>query len=53
MNELITDFLALVGTEHVLTVAYPKKENAMVERANKEVNRHIRHVYFDRRTKAN
>ena len=44
---------ALVGTEHVLTVAYYKEENAMVERANKEVYRHIRHVCFDRRTKAN
>ena len=48
VNELITEFLALVGTEHVLTLAYPKEENTVVERANKEVYRHIRHVCFDR-----
>ena len=32
LNELTTEFLALVGTEYVLTVAYLKEENAMVER---------------------
>ena len=42
VNELITEVLALVGTEHVL----------IVERANKEVNRHVRHVCFDRRIKS-
>ena len=42
-----------MGTEHVLTVTYSKKENAMVERANKDVNRHVRHVYFERRIKLN
>jgi len=53
VNELITEFLALVGVEHRLTVAYSKEENAMVERSNKEVNRHVRHICFDRRTKSN
>ena len=53
MNKLITEVLALVGIEHVLTVAYSKEENAKVERANKEVNRHVRHVCFDRRIKSN
>ena len=53
VNELITEFLALVGTEHVLTVVYSKEENAMVKRANKKVIRHIRHVCLDRRTKSN
>ena len=52
MNELITEFLALVGTEHVLTVAYSKEEKAMVERANKRVNKHVRYVCFDRRIKS-
>ena len=32
VNELISEFLALVDTEHVLTVAYSKEENAMVKR---------------------
>ena len=53
VNELIKEFLTLVGVDHKLTVAYSKEENSMVERANKEVNRHIRHICFDRRTKDN
>ena len=53
VNDVIKEFLQLVGTEHKLTVAYSKEENAMVERSNKEFNRHVRHVCFDRRTKEN
>jgi hypothetical protein len=37
----------LIGTEHCLTLAYSKEENALVERANKEVNRHLRAFTFD------
>jgi hypothetical protein len=37
----------LIGTEHCLTLAYSKEENALVERANKEVNRHLRAFMFD------
>ncbi len=44
---LIKEFLKLVGTEHCLTMAYSKEENSIVERANKEVNRHIRAYTFD------
>jgi transposase InsO family protein len=36
--EVIREFLALVGTQHCLTLAYSKKENTIVERMNKEVN---------------
>jgi len=36
-------------TEHVATVAYSKEENAIVERANKEVMRHLRAIIYDRK----
>ena len=55
-SQILTEFLSLVGTEHVLTAAYSKEENAenaIVERANKEVNRHVRHVCFDGHIKSN
>jgi transposase InsO family protein len=45
--EIIKEFLALVGTQHCLTIAYSKVENAIVERMNKEVNRHLRALTFD------
>jgi transposase InsO family protein len=47
VNSLIREFLMLIGTEHCLTLAYSKEENALVERANKEVNRHLRAFTFD------
>ena len=46
-NSLIKEFLELTGTPHNLTLAYSKEENAIVERANKEVNRHLRALIFD------
>ena len=49
VNMLIKEFLMLVGTEHVLTMAYSKEENGLVERANKEVMRHLRAIIYDRR----
>ena len=49
-NDLIKDFLDLCGTPHNLTLAYSKEENAIVERVNKEVNRHLRGLVFDKQT---
>ena len=46
-NHLIKEFLELVGTPHNLTLAYSSEENAIVERANKEINRHLRALIFD------
>ena len=46
-NELIKDFLALVGTQHCLTLAYSSQQNAIAERVIKEVNRHIRALTFE------
>ena len=45
--EVIRDFLALVGVEHCLTLAYSKQENSIVERFNKEINRHLRALTYD------
>ena len=45
--EVIEQFLTLLGVEHELTLAYSKEENAIVERFNKEINRHLRALTFD------
>ena len=42
VNNIITEILKLINTEHCKTMAYSKEENAIVERANKEVLRHLR-----------
>jgi hypothetical protein len=46
-NTLIKAFLQITGTRHNLTLAYSSEENAIVERINKEVNRHITAYVFD------
>ena len=45
--DVIKEFLALAGIERCLTLAYSKEENAIVERFNKEINRHLRALTFD------
>jgi transposase InsO family protein len=50
VNDLIKEFLLLIGTEHCLTLSYSKEENALVERMNKEVNRHLRAFTFEKST---
>lgn len=37
-----------MGNEHRYTAPYSKEENAIVERANKEVMRHLRNIIFDK-----
>lgn len=49
VNGLIRDLLRLMGVEHQLTLAYSKESNAIVERSNKEVMRHLTAILFDRR----
>jgi transposase InsO family protein len=48
--DVIEEFTRLVGTEHTLTLAYSKEENAIVERSNKEINRHLRALTFHKNT---
>jgi transposase InsO family protein len=45
--EIIKEFVAHVGTQYCLTLAYFKEKNAIVERMNKEVNKHLRALTFD------
>jgi transposase InsO family protein len=45
--DVIREFLSLVGTQHCLTLAYSKEENALVERMNKGINRHLRALTFE------
>ena len=50
-NELIAKLLRVAGTKQSLTMAYSKEENAIVERANKEVLRHLNALLFDARVR--
>ena len=47
-NQMISEFLAYVEKEHCLSIAYSKEENAIVERDNKETDRQITAMCFDR-----
>jgi len=51
--ELNAELLLLSSTQEVKAIAYSKEENSLVERANKEVNRHIQASCFDEKTKFN
>ena len=46
-NDSIKEFLVLTGTPHNLTLSCSKQENGVVERANREVNRHLRALTFE------
>jgi hypothetical protein len=47
VNELISELTRLIGIEHNTSLAYSHEENAIVERENKEVLRHLRALIFD------
>jgi hypothetical protein len=49
-NALIAQFLRATGTAQNLTLAYSSQENAIVERNNKEINRHLRALTFHSNT---
>ena len=46
VNDIIQEFIKIVGTEHVKTVQYSKEENAVVERCNREILRHVRGLVY-------
>ena len=48
--DVIKEFTELVGTKQCLTLAYSKEENSIIERQNKEINRHITAITFDKST---
>jgi len=53
VNQLIAEFLNLMGTEQVITMAYSKEENSIVERSNKEVNRWTCDILYDKKLNTN
>lgn len=53
VNNIITEFNSLVVTDPQYSLAYSKEENAIVERANKEVLRHLRAIISDQRVQDN
>jgi hypothetical protein len=48
VNGIITELLTMLQVSHDLTIAYSKEENSIVERANKEVMRHLRAMLMER-----
>lgn len=46
VNEIIKEFTDLIGTEQIFTLAYSKQENAIAERALKEVQRQLRAIVY-------
>jgi hypothetical protein len=53
MNKTVEGFAPLTGLRHHSSLPYSKEENGIVERANKEVNRHIRNILSDKECVAN
>ena len=47
VNELWDQLSILMGTEKLESFPYSHEENGLVERANKEVMRHLRNFLFD------
>ena len=52
-NEQIAEIVRLTGIEPIPILAYSSEENAMVERANKEIMRHLRAIVFDKNILSN
>ena len=51
-NSLIQQLCSIAKIDHNMIHAYSKEENSIVERANKEVMRHLRAIIFDEIIKA-
>jgi transposase InsO family protein len=47
-NKVINELCIMLGVVHERTMAYSKEENAIVERANKEILRHLKNIIFDK-----
>lgn len=51
LNEIINELIKLCGIDYLLSIPYSKEENSIVERANKEVLRHLRNYVYDNKLK--
>ena len=47
VNKIINELVVIIGTRLNTTLAYSKEENGLVERANKEVIRHLRALIYE------
>ena len=52
VNETVAEILKLIGVKHITSLAYSKQETGIVERANKEVLRHLRAIINEFKTDA-
>ena len=48
-SDMVNATIERLGSHHNLTIAYSKEQNAIVERQNKEVLRHLRNIIFEKR----
>ena len=48
VNAIVGELFIAVGIDHKLSMAYSKEENAIVERSNKEILRHLNAILFDK-----
>ena len=53
VNETVAQFLDTIGVEHFSIHPYLHKENSIIERANKEVNRQLGELCFIERLNPN
>ena len=49
MNQTLQSFATLTGVCHHGTIPYSKEENGIVERANKDLNRHLKNILADKK----
>jgi hypothetical protein len=49
INQTVEHLTALLNVDHLKTQAYSHEENGIVERANKEVLRHLRAIMYDKK----
>jgi len=47
ISDIVKQTINILGTKSEVTLAYSKEEQAIVERANKEVMKHLRNFIFD------
>ena len=47
INETVSEVVKLINTTSAAILAYSKEENAIVERCNKEVMRHLQAMVFE------
>ena len=47
-NDMFTYLASVAGIAHLKSTPYSKEENGLVERANKEVNRYLRNLIYDK-----